>query len=473
MTQAQKWDEEVDLVIIGSGFAGITAGIEALLAGSSIAVLEKMPTAGGNSVIDSGELSVVNSPQQRRRKVKDSANLLAEDILTNGQYLNDPLKVRYIAEHAYDVYEWTKSLGVRWTEGVTKAGGHSVPRIVVTYSGSGKEIYSKLYEYFERLGGRIRLRSYVQTIVRDSEGKVQGVIYRENYEFPNPNSGTVKRIRAKKAVILCYGGFAADQAFRMQYRPELDSRIETTNQPGATGEMWQEAKRIGCLILQTGWIQCTPWNNPKEKGQGVGWIFSEYAAAYYGLWVNSEGNRFVDEGANRKIRTDAIFKEHKKGNKVFCIASAHCVENLENLRPGYMKDVLDKKLIIRADTLEELAEKLGINFKQLEVEIKQMNNAIKKGVDKKFGRSMNNLKELNDGPWYGSEMTPKVHHCLGGVMTDPQGRALDAKTQLPIPGLFAAGEAAGGVHGACRLGACAILDCLVMGRLVGKVASNN
>lgn len=478
------WDEEVDVVIVGSGFAGIAAAIEAKKAGCGVLVLEKMPTPGGNSVIDSGELSVVDSPQQKRRRVHDSSSLLAEDILTNGEHLNDPVKVRYIAEHAHDIYEWTRSLGVEWTEGVARAGGHSVPRIIVAKSGSGQEIYRCLAKHFAELGGTVRLSNYVEQIVRMpdtgqeasskknlSESFVQGVVVRDGYVFPDPSSGTFKRVRARKAVILCHGGFAADEAFRREMDPSLPENLGTTNQPGATGELWREAARIGCLILQAGWIQCTPWNNPKEQGQGIGWIFSEYAAAAYGIWVNQAGERFVNETANRKVRTEAIFEEHRHGRKVFCIANEAGIANLENLRQGYMADVLARGLVERFDNVTAMASGLGIDSDSLKRGINNFNAAVEKGFDNHFGRSLRKLHPLTYGPWYAAEMTPRVHHCMGGIMTDPQGRALDAATQKPIPGLFAAGECAGGVHGACRIGACAILDCLVMGRLAGAVAS--
>lgn len=468
----QTWDESYDLVVVGSGFAGVCAAIEGLKAGCSLLLVEKMSTAGGNSIIDSGELSVVDSPQQKKRHVRDSASLLAQDMLVNGEFLNNPEKVRYIAEHAHDVYEWTQSLGVKWREGVARAGGHSVARVIVTHTGSGREIYECLYEHYKSLGGTVNLNTYVEKIIRGGpDGRVLGVRIRQGYKFPDAGSGVVRNIRASKAVILCHGGFAADAEYRHQKAPEIPTDISTTNQPGATGELWREAERIGCMILQAGWVQCTPWNNPKEQGQGIGWIFSEYAAASYGLWVNQLGERFVNEAANRKVRTHAIFDERHKHRDVFCIANEECTSAIEKMRPGYMKSVVDMGLVGRYETIEEMERALGIPQGALAAQIAEFNEMIGMRRDRKFGRPINKIKPLASGPWYAAQMTPRVHHCMGGIMTDPQGRALDAATQKVIKGLFAAGEAAGGVHGACRIGACAILDCLVMGRLAGMCAS--
>ena len=104
------------------------------------------------------------------------------------------------------------------------------------------------------------------------------------------------------------------------------------------------------------------------------------------------------------------------------------------------------------------------------LELEEAYNYYKK--DPEFNRIMNPEQvPLVDGPWYAAEMSPKVHHCMGGLVTDMQCRVMDISTSKPIPGLFAAGEATSGVHGAVRLGSCAILDCLVNGRIAGQEAA--
>ncbi|MDD7441206.1 MAG: flavocytochrome c [Sutterellaceae bacterium] len=466
-------EETVDIVVVGSGFAGIAAAIEALGAGASVLVIEKMPEPGGNSVIDSGQLAVVGSPQQEARRIHDSADLLAEDILVNGEHLNDPLKVRYIAEHSHEVYEWVTLLGVRWASGVAAAGGHSIPRILFTESGSGREIHQALMRKFELLGGKVRTNCFVERILRrgNGSGRVEGLIVREGYRFPDASSGSPKRILVRRAVILCHGGFAADVAYRQKMDSHLTPDLGTTNQPGATGELWRETVRAGCEVLQAGWVQSTPWNNPKEKGQGIGWLFSEYAPPLYGLWIDSDGNRFVDETANRKVRTEAIFEEHRRGRRVFCVATEGCGKLLDSIYENYLETVLRRGIVQRFESLGELDEELGIRQGGAEDAVKALNECIRARKDDPFGRSLRRMKPLKGRRWLAAEMTPKVHHCMGGVMTTLSGEVLDARTQLPMGGLYAAGECAGGVHGACRITACAILDCIAMGRLAGRNAA--
>lgn len=464
-----SWDQRVDVIIVGSGFSGLSVAIETLNAQLDTLILEKMPYAGGNSAIDAGELSVVGSPQQETKHVKDTPTLLAQDMLINGQHQNDPAKVRYIAFHAHDIYKWTTDvLGVEWSVGIGMAGGHSVPRTITTKTGSGQEIHSKMMRHMEKLGGHINYSTFVEEILLDASGRVTGLKVREGYQFPNPRSGQIRYIRARIGVALCHGGFSADVTYRTTWAPHLTAQYESTNHPGATGELWREAERIGCLLDKVHWIQCTPWNNPKEKGMGIGWIFSRYAAATDGLWVNTLGQRFVNESANRKVRSEAIFEQQRNHLRTLCIVNLAGTQNLEIVRPGYIQDVLEKKLITQFDSIHDIEKAWNIPAGNLEKEIENFNKRIRKKVDRRFHRSLRGVKPLVEGPWLVAEMSPKVHHCLGGLSTTVNGAVLHRDTHEPIPGLWAAGEAAGGVHGACRMGSCAILDCLIMGRAVGK-----
>lgn len=466
-----KWDETFDVIVVGSGFAGLAAAIEAKQAGGNVIVLEKMPTAGGNSIINGGILTATGCPQQLKHGIKDSVDLLAQDILAAGAYLNNPEKVRVLAEHALSNYEWTvKELGVEYNpDAIGQEGGHSVPRYVFTKNGSGSGIVNKELEKLQSLGVEVRLRTYVEHIIRDESGRVVGLQVRQGYRFPKEGSGTVKYLAAKKGVVLCYGGFSADVKFRSMHDPKLTDKFSTTNQPGATAELWRETSNIGCAVIQADWIQCGPWSNPKEKGMGIGWTFTQSAAAEYGLWVNTKGKRFVNELANRKVRADAIFAEEAKGLKAVAIANQYGADKLEAARPGIMKKLVEPNIVSKYDTLEALAKDFKIPVEELKKTIAQVNESAKTKVDKPFGRYINNeFKPLTEGPWYAAITSPKVHHCMGGLVTNMKGQVLDIMDQEPIPGLYAAGEATGGVHGAVRLGSCAILDCLVNGRICGQ-----
>lgn len=465
-----KADEIWDVVIVGSGFTGMAAAIEAAKAGAKTLVIEKMPTPGGNSIIDEGMLSVVLSPQQKKRHIKDSSALLADDMLQNGEFLNDREKVEFIADESSRLYEWTvKELGIEWLPVVTWAGGHSVPRTLTVKTGSGREIYEKCYERVKALGIEVRCRSYVEKIDRDAEG-AHGVFVREAYDFPKADSGEPKYIRALRGIVLAYGGFSADPDYRARF-DEMLRDYETTNQPGATGELWRETERIGCMQIEAGRIQCTPWSNPREKGMGRAWLFADYVGADAGLWVNTEGRRFVNELGNRKSSAEAVLDQHRAGRRALALGNALSKARLDKIRPGYLDEMLELGLIDRYERPEDVEAAWKMPAGSLLATIARYNGYVKKKTDPDFFRPVQCHEMLTDGPWYVAEMMPKVHHSMGGLYTDRDAHCIDAVTAEVIPHLFAAGECAGGVHGACRMGSCAILDCLVMGRVAGSRAA--
>ena len=423
-----KWDEEVDVLIVGSGFAGLAAALEAKKKGANVVVLEKMRTLGGNSIINGGIMAVPGSPMQKKNGIKDTPELLAEDMLREGQGLNDPNKVRTLVNQALPTWQWTRDeLGVEWNmDHLVQEGGHSVPRCAITGNGSGSAIVTKQIAKCKELGIPLRTRVFMETIIRDTDGRVKGLKVREGYKFRDNTSGCVKYIRAKKGVILCYGGFGADVAYRMHQDPKLTDKFQTTNQPGATSEGWREANRIGCQIIQADWIQCGPWNSPDEKGMGIALYFAQSAAAMFGIWVNcATGKRFVDELANRKVRADAVINAANKGQLCIAVANKEGIEMMQQIHHNILAKQLERGVVYEFPTLKAMAEKFNIPEAALQKTVDEYNAGLKAGKDP-LNRYINkDCKPMVNGPWYCSKLSPKVHHCMGGILTDMKGRALD------------------------------------------------
>jgi flavocytochrome c len=466
-TIPQKWDETFDIVIIGSGFAGLAAAYEAKKAGASVVILEKMRTPGGNSIVNGGVVSAAGSPLQAKQGIKDSPELMLKDMLTAGLNLNHVELAKIVADRSLETVMWTiDELGVKYKDRVSQEGGHSVPRMYSTYNQSGSAIVTQQLAKLKAIGVQPRTQSFLTQIYRDADGRVKGVQIREKYAFPKSDSGKIKNIKAGKAVIMATGGFGNDVAFRTIQDPRLTADVDTTNQPGATSEALRESLRIGCTPLQLSWIQLGPWGSPDEKGFGLAAFFGQGCAAVYGLWIDSKtGRRFINELADRKVRADAILKA---GNKCIALCDEYGTKMQKDAIPKFMERGIVKKY----DTLQALAAAYNVPFGPMMEEINKYNEAVAKGKDEAWGRYLQkDAKPIGQAPFYAMRLMPKVHHCMGGVNVNTKAQALDITTDQPIPGLYAAGEVTGGVHGAVRLGSCATLDCLIFGRIAGQNAA--
>ena len=469
MAATPQWDETVDVIVVGSGFAGLMAAYMAKKAGCEVVILEKMPTAGGNSIINGGIMGVPGTEIQKVKGIKDSPEQMAQDMLKAGLYMNYPEKVKALTEEALPAYNvLVNELGVEFSDTILKhEGGHSVPRSCYLKNGSGSGIVTKQLEALKKLGVKPRVRCCMEKIILNDKGEVEGLEVREGYRFPRENSGRVKMIRAKKGVVLAYGGFGADPQYRVIFDPKLGEKFQSTNQPGATGQAWRVAAQAGVQMTQEDWIQCLPYTSPDEKGFGLGWAWAGHTQAY-GFWIDAAtGERFVNELADRKIRSDAIMIRANQGHECLSVGDKKCEELFQVIRPGWTQRILKNKVCMRYDTLEEMAKAHNIPLDKLKQTIAEVNKSVETKVDP-LGRRVNaDLKPQTEGPWYVTRLLPKVHHCMGGILTTPKAEVVSVTGKV-IPGLYAAGEATGGVHGAVRLGSCAITDCIANGMIAGR-----
>jgi flavocytochrome c len=462
----EKWDEVADVVIIGSGFAGLAAAIEAKRAGSSVIIIEKRKARGGNSMISGGVLAAAGSPLQKMKGIEDSGDLLLQDMLKAGLYLNYPDLVRIVAEKSNETLQWTINyLDVKYDDTLTRWGGHSVPRCYTTYNKSGAVIIRRQLAKLKELGVEVNTKKLLTKLMRDRDGRVKGIEIRDGYLFPNENSGIARHIKAKKAVVLATGGFGSDILFRAAQDPRLNEDIDSTNHPGATAEALKEAMNIGAMPVQLSLIQLGPWTCPDEKGFGIGPWFAQTIAFQYGVLINPKtGKRFINEMSDRKMRADAIIETGR-----ICIGIAD--EISAKIRSDFMPRLLKRSIVKKYKTLEELAFEYDIPFKPLKETIEKYNSYVLNGNDEEFGKYIpKDAETLTHTPFYAIRVWPKVHHTMGGVRINTKAQVIGLDNR-PIKGLYAAGEIVGGVHGACRLAGCAIVDCLVFGRSAGRNAS--
>lgn len=464
----RQWEEETDVIVIGSGFAGLAAAIEARLTGSAVVVLEKMKGLGGNSQISDGVMAAAGTPMQAKAGIRDSPEQMVADMMKAGLGLNRPELVQRVAEKSSETFQWTvEYLGVPYEDRVDQLGGHSVPRSHIVRGLSGAPMVRQLLARVKDLGIPVRTRCFLQEILKDPGGRVCGVQVREGYRYPKEESGQPIRIRARKALILAAGGFGNDLPFRTAQDPRLDRSVDSTNKFSTTAEALKEAMRIGAMPVHLSWIQLGPWTSPDEKRFGIGPDFASYMAFPYGMMIDPDtGGRFVNELADRKTRADAILR---LGKPAIAIADQRGVD-----RSGYTVEHCVRKGVVRKfSKIAEIADSYGIDEDSLKSTIERFNTFVETGTDRDFEKPiLEGAEPLKHPPYYCMRLWPKVHYTMGGVRIDGDARVLDLSGN-PIEGLYAAGEITGGVHGACRLGSCAIMDCLVFGRIAGKNAGSN
>ncbi|WP_321329082.1 flavocytochrome c [uncultured Ilyobacter sp.] len=459
----ERWDETIDVIVVGSGFAGLTAAIEAHNSGASTLVLEKMNAAGGNSIISDGGIAAPGTELQKKYGFVDSPDMMYEDMMKAGLGINYPELVRVVVDNARDVFQWSVDyLEVEYLDRIDIFGGHSVHRCYTAKNITGATIIKKQMEKISELGIEVRFKSYLKNLVVDSNERVCGVVVREDYDYKDPEKGKDKYIKAEKGVILATGGFGADVDFRSSQDPRLTGKIGTTNKPFATSEVIKESINIGAMPVQLSHIQLGPWASPDEAGYGVGPMFSEYIVFQYGVIVDpATGKRFVNELADRKTLSDKLLSI---GHPCIGIADSKAVREAGwNIDSG-----LKRKVVRKFDSLEEVADFYGISKEGIREAIDRFNENFKDGVDRDFGKPLiENSSPICEAPYYAMRLWPKVHFTMGGIRIDADARVISIEGDI-IKGLYAAGEVTGGVHGASRLGSCAITECMVFGKIAGK-----
>ncbi|HOG08074.1 MAG: flavocytochrome c [Syntrophales bacterium] len=462
----KKWDETYDVIVIGSGFAGLTAAIEARNGGALVTVIEKMVVPGGNSIINGGDFAAAGNKLQKEQGVQDSAELMLKDMLKAGSYLNHPELAKLVADGSNAALEWCQQyVGAQFAR-LNFHGGHSVKRAVQTVNASGSELVNKMLAKAKELGIGVQTRTKLVRLVLNDAGRIVGIEVRKGYRFPNEASGKAAFLKARRAVVLGSGGFSQDVKLRQVHDPRLNDKFDSTNQPGATGEALLAACQVGAMDVQMDWIQLGPWTSPDEKGFGLVPLFCERLVGYAPMVDPATGKRFIKETGDRKVRADAIIL---LGHPVLIFGDAYAVP--KQVFSNALEKGLASGAIRKFDSLETLAQHYNIPRAALLEEVARWNGYVEKKKDPQFDCMIfPDAKPTVMPPFYAARLWPRVHHTMGGLVIDTNAQVTGFNMK-PVPGLYAAGEVTGGVHGAVRLGSVAMADCVVFGRIAGRNAA--
>lgn len=440
---------QADIVIIGAGGAGMTAAIQAVQDGATdVVVLEKMPITGGNTTRATGGLNACETSYQEAENIEDSVDLFVKDTMKGGKNLNDETLVRVMAEQSAEAVDWVNGIGGDLSS-VGMAGGASVKRIhrPADASAIGPMLVQVLNAKMEELNIPVLLETTAKQILVNEEGTVSGVAAEDK-------DGNEVNISCT-AVILATGGFGANIDMVAEYKPEL-AGFGSTNHPGATGDGIVMAKELGAAFVDMDQIQTHPTVNPETQI-----MYTEGMRGDGAILVNKEGKRFVNELLTRDVVSAAILEQ--TDGECYLIFDQEVRENLA-ASESYIK----AGIVTEADTLKELAEAIGVDGAELEKTLEAYTGYQMSGTDEEFGRESMEVP-LNQAPYYAALCAPAIHHTMGGVKINTEGQVLKENGDV-IPGLYAAGEVAGGVHGGNRLGGNAVTDIVVFGRIAGSAA---
>jgi len=462
MSKVIEWNEQVDVLVVGSGFAGLTAAIEAGFAKKNVVVIEKMKSAGGNSIISDGGIAAPNTKLQKKWGIEDSESMMYHDMFKAGLGLNHPTLLQTLVSNARSAFEWTiDELNVPYLDRVDIFGGHGVPRCYTPQGVTGWTIHKMMMKKITELEIPIFYSTSFRSIITNEKGQVIGCSVLKEYDYKT-DTGILTHIKTSKGIILASGGYGADVEFRSIHDPRLDETIKTTNKPFATAEVLKSALEIGAAAVQLDQIQLGAWASPDEHGFGDGPLFADYILFQYGVIVDPKtAKRFVNELGDRKQLADAILSI---GYPCIGVANDMAVKN-----SGWDISKAIKKGVVKVfDSLEHLAVFYEINSKELLATITQYNEFVQKGVDNDFDKLIVKASNpIENAPFYAMRLWPKVHFTMGGLSINEKTQVLNTHDEV-IDGLYAVGEVVGGVHGASRLGSCAITECIVFGRIAGQ-----
>ena len=489
---------DADVVVVGAGGAGMTAAITAAAEGKSVVILESQSMVGGNSVRATGGMNAGKTVYQDENEFGESAGvektlktaaekyadnetitalaktvseqwaayqanptgyfdsveLMELDTMIGGKGINDPELVETLCANSADAIDWLDEHGIT-LHNVASFGGASVKRIHRPVDADGKTISVGSYmipllqENCEKAGVQILLNTTANEILTDANGAAVGV-------KATGASGETVTVNAK-AVVLTTGGFGANLDMVTEYKPELKGFM-TTNAAGAQGQGIEMATAIGAGTVDMDQIQIHPTVEANTAA-----LITEGLRGDGAVLINAEGKRFIDEVGTRDVVSAAEIAQ--TGSYSWLVVDQAMVD-ASSVIQGYIK----KGYTVTGETYEELGKAMGVDEAAFAETMNTWNGYVDAKNDPDFGRT-SFANKLDTAPYYAIKVTAGVHHTMGGLTINTNTEVLKEDGSV-IPGLFAAGEVTGGVHGANRLGGNAVADFTVFGRIAGKAASD-
>ena len=486
---------EADVVIIGAGGAGMTSALTAAEKGAKVVILESQAGVGGNSVRATGGMNAGDTPyqdnaafaqaagvektlagigayadnetivkladevkvqwaayQQNPEGYFDSVELMQLDTMIGGKGINNPELVKVLAENSAEGVEWLRNYNIN-LENTGAFGGASVNRI-----------------HWPKVDGKkVSVGSYMIPLLEDACEANENItiLFETTANEIIMVDGAAKGVKATgktgntvtvnaDAVVIAAGGFGANLDMVASYKPELKGFM-TTNAAGLQGQGIAMAQAVGAAVVDMEQIQIHPTVQADTAA-----LITEGLRGDGAILVNAEGKRFIDEVGTRDVVSAAEIAQ--TGSYSWLIVDDAMLQASATIQ-GYVK----KGFVFSGATYEELAAATGMPADAFAATMNAWNGYVAAKNDPDFGR-VSFANPLDTAPYYAIKVTAGIHHTMGGVAINTETQVLTAEGTV-IPGLFAAGEVTGGVHGANRLGGNAVSDFVVFGRIAGENAA--
>ncbi len=443
----EKLTMEADLVVVGGGIAGLAATLEASDNGAeNIILLEKMPAVGGSTIRSDGKMLAAGTDIQKKLGIEDSPELFAEFLMEIGEYEVDEDFINLIANNSAANIEWLIDYGVELSDEVEPLHSYRKPaRGHMPANDSGSGLTMPLEAEIKSRGIEILYETPAISLIEEN-GEIVGVIA-ENSDGDEITINT-------KAVILATGGFSRNEEMVKEYYPSA-GEFTTGVGEGNFGDGITMAKEVGAdLVMPDGGINMTLDRTGTYYGYG------EEAT---GLFVTPDGERFMDE-------KDFHFKRTRE---LMDTGYDNCWYVFdEKTFNDRVAGAIEAGGAVEAGSIEELAEKMGVDADSLKETVDEYNEMSKNGEDTRYGKAAEYMIPIEEGDFYAVHMKMHNSGTHGGVKINIDAEAIDTEGNV-IPGLYAAGEVASGqiLYKEYPGSGTAIMSFLTFGRQAGAAAA--
>lgn len=501
--------KKADVVVIGGGGAGLSAAVGAAENNATVIVVEKTASLGGNTMRAGGGYNFADPALESRHEMTESQKQMVRDMVSETPKNEVHKKLLDMVREQFAAYEKSNQKGVfdspEYHAIQTYKSGDYAADIELVYElcklapGTAShlaEMGFKWHDYSSQYVGALWPRShdaenfksgfgFIQTYegtIRDKRYPVEYLMQTRANELMMDGArvagvkavdadGNTIEIDATRGVVIASGGFGANVEMRMKYdklwNGLLNEKFPTTNSPAITGDGILMAQKAGANLVGMEYIQLLIGD--PETG-----VTSTLVGQATSMYVNREGKRFVNELERRDNLVKAILAQ-PKGDFFWITTEANAAIDDKGLNKYglLVEDLIKQGTIAKSDTIEGLAPFIGCDPAVLKKTVEEWREMCRTQKDPQFGRAafMDDVT-LDKGPYYAVWRSPSVHHTMGGIQINGKAQVI-GKDGKPIPGLWAAGEVTGGIHGKNRVGANAIPDALSFGRIAGIGAAKS